>query len=178
MTALSRLFLPAHALLSRPVSDIAPGRLVLRMAHGGEKSAKLGIRFDFDDGRFVLPVLGQENLDGHRAVEVTGNDERAYQVGLEFSLEADLEAPVRGWGVRDARAGELACGASGCALIVGLHPLGRYPFNTPIRLSDWTKGMESELDTVFGGWRVRITIPQSEPVYINPVRAAGPGAAA
>lgn len=177
MTA-SRLFLPAQALLPRPVGDIAAGRLVLRMAHGGEKSAKLGIRFDFDDGRFVLPVIGQENLDGHRAVEVTGNDERAYQVDLEFAVEADFEAPVRGWGVCDARAGELACGASGCALIVGLYPRGHHPFNTPISLSDWTRGVESELDTVFGGWRVRITIPQAEPVYIDPFRRAGHGAAA
>jgi hypothetical protein len=173
-----RLWLPTSALVVQPVAEIERGALVLLRPHGRSKPPELGLRFDYDDGQFIYALGG--GADGRSELgkvrDVTGWEGPAYRIDLDHSVEADLTAPVSGWGVDDPRAGDLVGGENGAALIARFHPKGGFPHLRPISLHAWTPIEEKGLDTVFQAWRLRIDLPGRDPLYLDPFAPqAAPG---
>jgi hypothetical protein len=101
-----------------------------------------------------------------RALQITGRDDICYRIDLPFSIEADLTAPVLGWGVEDPRAGTVAAGASGVALLARIGPHVGFPRLVPISLDTWIVVPEAGLNTVFGRWRVRIEVGRDHVVVL------------
>lgn len=163
------LWLPAGSLQPGPLSEMPKGSLALRSAHGHGKAPILGVRFDDQDDRYLYQLLGGEPPRDQpgRAVLITPHGDLGYRVDLPFEVEADLTAPVLGWGVEDPRAGTLAAGASGPTLLARIGPQVGFSQVAPISLSDWIVVSESGLNTVFGRWRVRIEVGRDQIVALT-----------
>ena len=146
--------------------------------HGRVQAAALGVRFDREDKKYVYPLGGrgkQQRAVGS-AVDISRMGERAHHIDLPFVVEADLGSPVAQSGLDDLQTGQLVAGQDGAALVARFTHPGGFPFLQPISLLTWTGVEESNLDTLFANWRLRIGPAGSGAIYHDPSGATGAAA--